>query len=171
MSDIKGKLSIYFSKIVGSKITDIFYQPLESILGDDVFVFNFGFNNKSDTYSLHVMSFVRFTQNNKILLTSSDKYFFKDYVSTDCEPFDVNFSKTLLCENIRIVRSLLDQAKVKSVEASNVGDVCIIFDNKVMLEISIDCLKKDYEYYRLIDLSRKNYQVIVCCDMGNIVIR
>ena len=67
------------SEIVGLSLINIFYQPTEEILGDNILILNFGESDKEVTASLHIACFAKAVQGDQILFTTSDEYFSTNY--------------------------------------------------------------------------------------------
>lgn len=109
-------------------------------------VINFGDDIK---YSLHIFSFVRITQKDKLLLTASDEFFDKDYNRLDIP--DESFEDSLLNINVLKVKEILKNSILIKIKVSEFNDLELIFDNGVVVEVGIDCMYNNYEYYRFIE--------------------
>ncbi|MCI8596724.1 MAG: hypothetical protein HFE35_07960 [Clostridia bacterium] len=152
-------------KLIGQKFCNIFYQPTAMVLGDDIFVINFG--NNID-YSLHVGTYLRFVLDNSILLTSCDIHFSPSYQSINLRNSN---EKTLLDKNLSNIKKLLKGSYVSSVSVTLTADIIITFSNNIKLEITTDCLCDDYEYYRFMSLGQNKKSIIVYSSNGRICIR
>ncbi|MDD4124741.1 MAG: hypothetical protein PHW77_03295 [Eubacteriales bacterium] len=144
----KSDLNI-FQELVGQPFKNIFIQPTREILGDDVLVVNFG---KEIKYSFHTLIFTRIRNENALLFTSSDIYFFPSFRSMSSKIIDDNnFIKKSLAKKALInVRKVLKNAVVSDVQINEIGDIVICFNNGIIIEASIDSRQYEYENYRLL---------------------
>lgn len=134
-------------RLIGTKFDEMFFVPVAGILSSlDVIVFNF---NSEKLLSLHVFSFVRIVKNNKILFSSSDMYF-KRYEKIKGEELQQNDDETLLQETIEKLERLFVGRTVKKVSINSMGDLRIVFDNSLKIEIIADSLYSGFECYRLL---------------------
>ena len=152
-------------QLIGKSVSNIFYQPVAGILAyTDMFVVNFG--EKIDD-SLHIFSFFRVINKDKIILTSSDCFFDENFDRLSSELADKSrdelFNGTLLHSNIQRVKDTLNHAKVVNAYCNNVGDVIIEFDNSTIMQILIDALC-DQECYRLIHYfdNHSEHEIVEC---------
>lgn len=148
-------------EIIGSSISDIFYQPVKDLISsDNMFVINFG---EKCIYSLHVFCFLRIRDENEIILTSSDEYFSNDFMQLNSKVYDSRdeFEKSLLFITIKTVKSRLKGSIIRSVTINNIGDIIIQFDNGIQMEIIPDCMFQDYEYYRFFNTKKFSPHYIV----------
>ncbi len=143
---VKEILAEVFTQIKGQKIVDIFYQPTRMILGDDIFVFNF-----SNGYSLHVACFVKISQFNEIILTTTDQYTTPKYEKMKQYDEDDFIRHALLRKTITRSKRILQNAMIVNIGISEVADLNIEFDNGTNIKIILDCQQENYEYYRLFD--------------------
>ncbi|MDR1697441.1 MAG: hypothetical protein LBR37_00785 [Erysipelotrichaceae bacterium] len=149
-------------ELVGKEFNDIFYQPTKDIVFDtNMCVINFGNENE---YSLHVFCFLRITKNSSILLTASDEYFAPDYTRLSLEAAENRqaFENSLLEKNLVNIKKLLKNAVVKKILINRAKDTTIVFDSGIKIEITIDCMFENYEYYRImkrIDKNEEHYVV------------
>lgn len=143
---VKEILAEVFTQIKGQKIVDIFYQPTRMILGDDIFVFNF-----SNGYSLHVACFVKISQFNEMVLTTTDQYTTPKYEKMKQYDEDDFIRHALLRKTITRSKRILQNAMIVNIGISEVADLNIEFDNGTNIKIILDCQQENYEYYRLFD--------------------
>ncbi len=151
--------------LIGKKLVDIFKQL-------DMFIINFG---DGIEYSLHTFSFLRFRNEDEILLTSNDEYYTANYknVSEKVYKKDEAHRKSLLRHTLEKVKTNLKDAVVSGVSILNTGDIYIEFDNGTIIENLIDRKSENFEYYRFIKydpnyypsyvdgISKKNTHVVV----------
>ncbi len=169
MDNTQTKFFCELKKIIGKKLNDILYQPTDDVLGDNIFVLNFGVGT---VFSLHVSCFFRVVFKEKILLTSSDQYFDDEFKRLSFEEYEKERTSkyTHINKNISFVKKLLLNALVQSVAISPTADLTINFDNGLQFDIIIDCLFQGYDYYRLISVNKDNDNMhyVVCFDNGTI---
>lgn len=135
--------------LIGKKFKEIFFAAVSGILSNvDMLVFNF---NTENLLSLHVFSFVRIVKNNRILLTSSDMYFNNEYEQLKYEECQSDsIENTLLQKNIDSINQILANRTVIKAYITKLGDIRILFDNNVKIEVIVDAVYKNYECYRLL---------------------
>lgn len=137
-------------EIINQEISDIFYVPTSGMISDsNMFVINFG---KDANYSLHTFTLLRVVYKNQIILTSTDEFFSVNYEPLTTEDISKQkmFEKTLLHKNIKRVKKLLSNLTVSHIGVSDLGDVTIDFDKDISIQIILDCLSNNHEYYRFI---------------------
>lgn len=160
-------------KIVGKRMINVFYQPTDGIIADDnMFVINFG-SNKLE-YSIHTFTFLRIRTEENVLLTSADEYSTPDceYMSDDMYYSQKGFERSMIPVGIKEAKKTLKKAKVVKAHINGCGDIDIVFDNNVILELFVDCIFErtnsrlitDYfpayhEYYRIMDCTDKTRTV------------
>ena len=135
-------------KLKNVKICELFKQI-------DWMIINFGDPIK---FSLHIACTVRICQNEKIILNMSDEFFTKDglpkteetYAQLDKDGY-INDPNSLLAENISKVNALLKGKCVKSVSMSKWKDMVLTFDDGIEIQVTPDCLERNFEYYRFIE--------------------
>lgn len=155
---VKEILAEVFTQIKGQKIVDIFYQPTRMILGDDIFVFNF-----SNGYSLHVACFVKISQFNEMVLTTTDQYTTPKYEKMKQYDEDDFIRHALLRKTITRSKRILQNAMIVNIGISEVADLNIEFDNgtniKIILKYMI-CTKsiKVIEYLKRVNSAGMNWK-------------
>ena len=159
--------------LVGKKMKDIFYQPVAGMLSDgNMFVVNFG--DKKTEYSLNVFCFMRVRESGEILLNSSDEYFGEYFEKLTAHEHEESckkqFKGALISKNILLVKERTKFAKIKSITVSEVADIIIEFDNKIIMEVTPDCLFNHYEYYRFFNTKGESPHFVVTFSEGKIVI-
>lgn len=152
-----------YSKIIGNRCCG-----LTKIA--DMLIINFG---KPIVVSIHAFCFVRITKRSDIIFTTSDELFDVNGALLDNDAVDEIVQtgafyspKSLFARNLEKVNSLLNGKKVVAIYMSETFDLAIFFDGGIRMDIILDCLKKDMEYYRFIefvphwDTDIKNYESI-----------
>ncbi len=112
-------------------------------------------------YALHLQTFFRFCTEDEVLITDMDKY---QPISELKEPYDFNwdikgenkFDKW--CEKYN--KEFFEYARVKCVKAENNGDLTIIFDNHIVLEVLIETTTGD-ECWRFFEKNNLNSHFVV----------
>ena len=149
------------SEIIGLNLISVFYQPTEEILGDNILILNFGENDKKTMASLHIACFAKAVQGNQILFTMADEYFNANYQRiSDLEQEGI--ADNLIAHTLQVLKEKTDKVKIISACVSLSGDICIQFQNDVVIYVCPDCMFQGYEYYRFLDFKqKKNVHYIV----------
>jgi hypothetical protein len=169
--ELKREYLQIMQELVDKNLNDIIFQPTQGIISNtNMLAINFG--NRVE-YSLHVFCFVRILQANNLLFTSSDEFFKADYtqISVIDNESGQYAGKSLLEKNIKNAKKLLKNAVITKVDINGIGDIFIEFDNEITIEITIDCMCENYEYYRFIKYAdKRNLHYVVCFENGNIIL-
>lgn len=161
-------LQNYLNVLLHKKLIDIYYLPTLGILNNNMFVINFGENNLE--YSIHAFSFVRVFYKDTILLTSSDEFFNLDYDElSEIVNDDDKFRQTLIFTRAEKLKIDLRNEYIKELLVKEHGDIIITFTNDYCLEILPDCSQKNYEYYRILKMIKKEEHFIVNCNKDRII--
>ena len=156
-----------FKELIGLKVNEIYFQPTAGLLSDDnMFVFNFV--GKEKIFSLHCFTFLRVIEKDQIILTSSDEFFDIEYHKIAEQSNDDFTERSLLKLRIDKLKDRLKNNAVKNVVCHKSGDVTIIFSSAITMSLYIDCHYCEYEYYRLLDLTKENKYLVTFFD-SNIV--
>ena len=99
--------------------------------------------------SLHVQSFFRVSQRNKILISSEDMFRCNDEREINDFQWDVP-GKSVFDKSIVDYHDLLFNSLVTKVEQNEIGDCFIFFNNDLVFQIFIDTTETE-EKYRLFD--------------------
>ncbi len=148
-------------EIIDAKFSDIIFQPTKDIISTTN-MYSINFVKGTKLYSLHVFCFLRFIYDNKIILTSTDECFNKDYMPVShyeksCSLVDLTISNAKL---------LATGTTVTRIELLGCGDLIITLSNNITIEVRPDCLMNSFEYYRLFEYSDSTNPIIVSCNIG-----
>lgn len=142
------------SEIIGLNLISIFYQPTEEILGDNILILNFGENDKKIIASLHIACFAKAVQGDHILFTVADEYFSSNYQRiSNLEQYGI--TDNLIDHTLQVLKEKTYKVKIISACVSLSGDICIQFQNDVVIYVCPDCMFQGYEYYRFLDFKQK----------------
>lgn len=148
-------------EIIGAKFSDIIFQPTKNIMSPTN-MYSINFVKGKKLYSLHTFCFLRFICANKIILTSTDECFDKDYKPVD----SYEKSSSLVDLTISNVKRLAIDAIISKIEFLGCGDLIITLSNNITIEVRPDCLMESFEYYRLFEYGDPANQIIVSFNIG-----
>ena len=127
-----------YKKIKGQSINKIEY--LENIPLEDNCV-KIRFNDNS---YLLVYALLRIVEKEQIILCSSDYYFNKNYI----EYFNfASLTDTLIDTALHYVNKLIIGKSIKKVILNEYGDMILLIDGNIRIEIFFDVSEKDKDYY------------------------
>ena len=145
-------------EIIGAEFADIIFQPTKNILSPTN-MYSINFVNKKKLYSLHVFCFLRIVCDNKIILTSTDECFDKEYRIID----NYYEKQSLLNLTLSNTKRLAANATISTVESLECGDLIIRLSNNMVIEVIPDCLMKSFEYYRVFEYNHPSNKFVVSC--------
>ena len=138
----------FYRTLIGKKFNNIFKQF-------DFFVLNFKDPVK---ISIHASCFVRIIDKERLLMTASDEFFTHDGFEKTTDDYEklekeerIIDPNSLLAKNLQTVRNNLTNCVVKRIKTTASNDLIIYFDNGIIIQLIIDCLMRDFEYYRFIE--------------------
>ena len=150
------KMKKIFESLIGCRLYALFQQPTAGVISVvNMFVINF--KNSNEFFSLHTFCFTRFIDGEKIVMTSSDEFYDTEYNQLE----QSNDNDNLLKKNMKNIIRKHKGAKVTSVAVTETGDVTVCFDDGLKLEVIIDCLFNDFEYYRFFDVDNEDRNLVM----------
>lgn len=152
----KKKYLSFLKALVGCRCINISRKNMQNAFGmDDMYIFTF-----NNLYSLHVISTVRIVINDKIILNTSDEATTASY-----DEWKKSFTgkEQYCCDNLlyytlRRSMILLYNSIISSVNISSLGDIELVHNNGLKIQILIDA-QYNGEYYRIIDENMRQYVV------------
>lgn len=153
----------------------------ESLIGKKVYeickrlgIFIISFGEKLE-YSLHIECFFRIRKGNRLVLTYNDEYYAPNWTELTRKNF--KRSQKNCCKNSLLEKTfnnfkyLTQEAVVSSIEISEVGDLFISFNNGVLIEIFLDCVGQNNEFYRFFKYDDTCFpHYVVKCLEGKIIL-
>lgn len=145
----------FFKKILEQCLINKKLFELDQRVG--IYVFNFG---EGIEYSLHVECFLRIRKGNEIILTSSDPYYAPNWapLSTAIYKKEQKHPKgrSLISSSIQNVLFMTQSAYVEVIDLNELGDLLIQFNNGVKIEILVDRMAQNEEFYRFFKYETDN---------------
>ena len=108
------------------------------------------------TISLHVQSFFRIMKRNKVVVSSEDMYRCSEKISSETFEWDVP-GNSIFDETLQKYHEELVNSNILQVRKSKNGDLLLVLENGIVLQILIDTAVSE-EKYRIFD---ENFSVIV----------
>ena len=110
----------------------------------DLVCLQFGSENEKDI-SLHIQSFFRFVKNGKVLICSDDMCRCDPACDQELFEWDVP-GNSVYDASIKANRDILFNSKVLSANTNLVGDLIIVFEHDIELQILIDTVESEEKY-------------------------
>lgn len=118
----------------------------------------FDFECEENEISLHIQSFFRIMQNETVIISSNDIY----RCGMNCENGSFEWDipgNSVIDDSLEKYRQKLFSSKIIQSQIENTGDLVIVFENNIILQIFIDTTVLE-EKYRIFD-SNNNYEIVV----------
>lgn len=158
----------WLENVIGSCLVGKRLFEFDQRLG--IFVFNFG---DGIEYSLHVECFLRVTQGNTILLTSNDQFYSPNWEPLSKREYkkeqNMPRGRSLLSVSAERLRHVTNHSVVQAVKIEDLGDLSILFDNGVRIEICLDRMEQNNEFYRFFKYRSDPHYVVKYLD-GKVVL-
>jgi hypothetical protein len=156
-------------KILGLTLQDIYFQRCFGLL-NNLFVLNFG--RKNAEFTIHCSCFLRFVNNEKVLMTYNDLFLDKKGHEMSIKKYrsQETYEESLLSTNISFLIEALLGSFVSDVIGTNFGDLKIVFSNGIACEIINDTHEEKFELYRFFDLNDEKAIHFVISNQGNRII-
>lgn len=137
-----------------------------------IFILCFG---DSPQYVLHIECFFRVRLGKKLIMTCNDEYYASNW--DELTPKELKksqkngYKNSLLEKNFQLLMSLTKNSTITSVEISEIGDLFLSFDNGVRIEIFVDNMGQNNEFYRFFKYQDDSSHYIVKHLQGKIILQ
>ena len=127
-----------------------------------IFIVSFGEELK---YVLHIECFYRIRIGERLILTYNDEFYAPNgemLTRKEIKKSQKKFYKNSYLEHsFEEFKFLTKEAVVSSIEINEVGDLCISFDNGVLIEAFLDCMGQNNEFYRFFEYQSDSPHYVV----------
>ncbi len=152
------KMNHILNGLKGAKVVDMRYSFRDgSPKGNNAF--EIAFMTDKMQCSIYIPSYFRFRTETKLLLTSVDMHIDKNNVYDEsADPYNnmSDFKNSIMSIRITNTFDLLRDTTVSDSFVNRCGDLIVMFENGIVMEVLIDRRWNGTEFYKIVHVMEKN---------------